>query len=271
MYPIFFEYSQFPLPAWHLFYALAALSGYLIFQYLIKTVHPELQKHTRKIFLTIYFSGYFGARAFSLALEQSYYPWNGDFWHGMMRMGSMTLYGGILCGGLAATLLLAAQKVPLAPIWDALVPAGLVAIGMGRIGCFLNGDDYGIALLDQTLPAPWWAVSFPNHAEIIYRVPVQLLETIGCWALAAWGILGCTTKTWRASPGRMGIFFAMGYGVLRFGLEFWRGDDRGVLLSPVLSPAQWISLLAIGGLTGLTLVAKNRPKTNLFQDCGDSR
>jgi phosphatidylglycerol:prolipoprotein diacylglycerol transferase len=256
MYPIFFENSQFALPAWHLFYALAALCGYLVFQFLIKTYHPELERHTRKIFLTVYVSGYFGARAFSLLVEQSSFPWEVGFWLGMAQIGSMTLYGGILLGGLATTLLLIALKIPLFAVWDALVIAGLVAIGVGRIGCFLNGDDYGIALQNQTLPAPWWAVAFPNHEERIYRVPIQLFETIGCWALATWAMTEDFRKYWSSGFGKIGISFALAYAVLRFGLEFWRGDDRGVFLSPIISPAQWISLIAIIGLTGVPLLAK---------------
>lgn len=69
--------------------------------------------------------------------------------------GGIVFYGGVV-GGLVAGLVYARRKrLPILPILDAVAPAVVLGLAIGRIGCFLNGCCYG----DRCeLP---WAVSFP--------------------------------------------------------------------------------------------------------------
>ena len=65
-------------------------------------------------------------------------------------------YGGLIGGLLAALLVMRLYRLPWAKVLDAGAPAMAIGYAFGRMGCFLNGDDYG---RPSTLP---WAVQFPK-------------------------------------------------------------------------------------------------------------
>ena len=69
------------------------------------------------------------------------------------------------------------RKIPLRQAIDCALPAILLGLAFGRVGCFLNGDDFGkpIALPSEE---PWWGVIFPNLSDNLVRYPVQLWETL---------------------------------------------------------------------------------------------
>lgn len=118
---------------------------------------------------------------------------------------------------------------------------------IGRVGCFLAGCCHG---RPTSLP---WAVTFTSPAADVadefLGVPVhptQLYEAAGVLAIFLLIVYRILPRV-RAAKLRMGtgfLAYVLAYSVLRFGLEFLRGDDRGELLSPALSPSQWISLAA---------------------------
>lgn len=69
--------------------------------------------------------------------------------------GGLVVYGAVI-GCLAGTLAFVWRYgVPLAPLLDLIAPSAALAMGIGRIGCFLNGCCYGGP---ADLP---WAVQFP--------------------------------------------------------------------------------------------------------------
>src|SRR5439155_16326521 len=69
--------------------------------------------------------------------------------------GGLAARGGI-AAGLAATVVVAGvMRRPAGALLDAVVPAGLLALAIGRAGCFLAGCCYG---RPTALP---WGVAFP--------------------------------------------------------------------------------------------------------------
>ena len=77
-------------------------------------------------------------------------------WDALFRRGGFVWYGGFL-GGVAAVLLNGRRRrVP--PRWTMELTAAPLAVGyaLGRVGCFLVNDDYGIP---SSLP---WAMKFPE-------------------------------------------------------------------------------------------------------------
>jgi phosphatidylglycerol:prolipoprotein diacylglycerol transferase len=69
--------------------------------------------------------------------------------------GGLTYYGGFLLAFPTLVLYAKWKKVPLRLGMDIMAPAIVVALGFGRIGCFLNGCCYGAQC---NLP---WAVHYP--------------------------------------------------------------------------------------------------------------
>ncbi len=188
-------------------------------------------------------------------------------WDTLFRRGGFVWYGGFL-GGVAGVLLNGWRKqVPAR--WTMELTAAPLALGyaLGRVGCFLVNDDYGIP---SNLP---WAMKFPeglppttvanleqmhvtfpanvNPTEVVAVHPTQLYET-ALMLLAFWWL-------WRLRDHRHGTGWRFGLylvlaGVERFLIEFVRAkDDR--LLGP-FTLAQATSLLLV--LTGLYVMQRFR-------------
>jgi phosphatidylglycerol---prolipoprotein diacylglyceryl transferase len=97
------------------------------------------------------------------------------------------------------------------PTGDGFARAFLVATGIGRIGCFLNGCCYG---RETASPVGVTMVGASRH-------PVQLYES----ALVL--ILACVVAATRTQPRRRGRLWRMtllAYATVRFAMEFFRGD-----------------------------------------------
>lgn len=210
-----------------------------------------------KLFVLLYAAGYFGARIFSIAFdEQIFAPI--DFFKALFRFGSMTLYGGIIAVTAVLIVYARRQALGLGVLARLFGGPGLIAIGIGRIGCFLNGDDYGAPISKQFAPS-WWTVQLPNLDDAIYRYPVQLWESafgIGFGVLLILFIKKFPGKSqWTADAA------IVGYTIARFILEFYRGDDRGHFLATALSTSQGISILALALWIGFRIKGRLRPKS----------
>ena len=76
---------------------------------------------------------------------------------GMIFSGSgLVFLGGLMGGTFAVTMVLQKNNLPWLIFADVVAPLLILGYGIGRIGCFLVGDDYGIP---THLP---WGVSFPD-------------------------------------------------------------------------------------------------------------
>lgn len=247
MYPILFQWRDFIVPSWHVFFVLAAFLSWWTLGLWRRLAWPEGNaRSVDSLFLIAYISGYIGARGLSIFLE-------GESFSSLFELGSMTLYGGILLASLTSILYAQWKKLSIIRLADLALPSLMLGIAVGRIGCFLNGDDFGRPFLDQT-NIPFWAVKFPNLEDDLYRYPVQLGETLVCGTIAGY----CWSKRTllKRRPGEIGTIGIIGYAITRFVLEFYRGDDRGHLISDVFSPAQFISIAVILAWAGVMVYAR---------------
>lgn len=115
-----------------------------------------------------------------------------------------------------------------------LVPTGLAC---GRIGNFINGELWG-RVADAQLP---WSMVFP-HVDNLPRHPSQLYQA-GAEGLLLFILLWLYSARPRP-PMAVSALFLIGYGALRFGVEFFRTPDAGIFdfLASGLSTAQWLCL-----------------------------
>ena len=153
---------------------------------------------------------------------------------------SKTFYGGLF-GGVATFLLMyrfyyLRNNPPMIKEILKIAPSAIcVGHGIGRLGCFLNGCCYGVET------DAWFGVIFPGHNHEV--IPTQLFEMIFLLVLAVvLGILAFKEITIYTMP-----IYLLSYGVFRFVIEFFRGDERGQLKG--LSPSQyWCILLVISAV-----------------------
>ena len=259
MYPILFEWNGFFIPAWHFFYMLAAIAGLFFLFYINLEWNIGLGPNLLSgLYASSYIGGYFGARAFSIFVDQ----WNmlklyTDFFWLLFSFGPMTFYGGMFGASIAAIIFASLNRLPLSKIVDLGIPCGLLGLSIGRIGCFLNGDDYGIPIPNNMLAnPPWWAVTFQNHHEKIPRVPIQIIESVLVLILVLTIHIFKKSSTKNITSGLCGFIMINSYALMRFFLEFLRGDQRGWVIENHLSTSQFLSLVIIFILSPLFYTLK---------------
>ncbi len=158
----------------------------------------------------------------------------------------------VLGGFFGVTLFLAAfarwKKLAFLRVADSVYFTAAFAHMFGRIGCFLAGCCWG---KPTGLP---WSAAFTNPRSMVppellgVRLhPVQLYEAAADGALAyVWWRVLRATDAGRLRPGAVVIGHMAAYGLLRFGLEFVRGDALPSMGG--LTQGQWLGLaLAASG------------------------
>lgn len=163
--------------------------------------------------------------------------------------GGLVFYGGLIAGVLMFLAWAFRKKEDVLSLADLIVVVLPLGHAFGRLGCFFFGCCWG-KVSDSCL-----AVSFPAHSPAWYSqvtagripavasrslpvLPTQLFESAALFAL--FGLLYFLYRRYRAWTAAT---YLVGYGVLRFLLEFLRDDDRPVWGG--LSSAQNFSFLLI--------------------------
>ncbi len=251
MYPILFSWGPVVLPAWHTMYVVGAITAFMILLLLARRHHQDIpERALSRLFIVCYIAGYFGARLLSILVEEPETRGVTATLASLFQFGGMTFYGGAIASFVGGMVYWRLAKLRLADLIDLGLPAGLAALSLGRIGCFLNGDDYGLPVpLGKGQLPPFWAVTFPNLKDGVARYPVQLYESLSVAVLVVLLIAFYPRLRAAFRPGAVGFFGIVIYANLRFGLEFLRGDFRGSVLVDWLSTSQFLSIcvLAVAG------------------------
>lgn len=168
-------------------------------------------------------------------------------------------YGGFLGAALVGFLLARTLKRPFLALADYFAVALPVGHGIGRLGCLAAGCCAG---KPTNLP---WGLRF-THPDCLVSPellgvplhPSQLYEAAGNLVIAflALRVLGRVERGERPHGSALAVYLAA-YAVLRFLIEFSRGDDRGGALG--LSVSQWISVCVLAASVFLYRFLKSSP------------
>jgi phosphatidylglycerol:prolipoprotein diacylglycerol transferase len=180
-------------------------------------------------------------------------------WLFQVWKGGMSFHGGFL--GVLAAMLFFAKRYQLG-FWQVidfvapLVPTGLL---FGRIGNFIGGELWGRPVVDPNYPL---AMIFP-HVDNLPRHPSQLYEAFLEGAVL-FAVLWWFSSKPRPVKAVSGVF-ALGYGLARFSIEFFREPDadKGFIAFGWLTMGQLLStpLIAVGILL-LVLAYSKKPIQN---------
>lgn len=120
----------------------------------------------------------------------------------------------------------------MADIFVVSVPLGHA---VGRIGCFMVGDDFGRVWTPDSSWPEWATVTFTHKEALLPEefkgkplLPSQLLMSLGNWVI--FGILFASRKRLARYAGCGAALYFILYALHRFLVEFTRGDEiRGFL------------------------------------------
>jgi phosphatidylglycerol:prolipoprotein diacylglycerol transferase len=165
---------------------------------------PYFSRHPLKIFLPVDFSD--GIRFTGLS--------------------GMAYHGGVIGVLLASVWFCRRRGISFWSLSDFVIPTVPLGYTFGRIGNFLNGELYGRA---TTSP---WGMVFPMDPTGQLRHPSQLYEAF-FEGVVLFGLLWWIRRK-PLPAGSLLAIYLIGYGVVRFGIEFFREPDPHLMY--VLGP-----------------------------------
>ena len=246
MYPVLFRIGDFEITSFGVLVALAALVGMWMFARELE--RSGLPGNAVDAAVGGVLGGLLGAKLL-WTIEFSGEQPVADL---LFSRGGLSWFGGLIGGVGTGLWMLHRRRVAIVPALAAATPALAIGHAIGRIGCFLVGDDYG---RPSDLP---WAVAFPEGRPptIVPVHPTQLYEA------AALAVIAWLLVRWRRQHVPditvLGRYFVLA-GTTRFLIEFVRVNLR---IAGPLTLAQLISLsLVLAGLillgrAGTTIVQK---------------
>ena len=234
MYPVLFRIGSFEITSFGVLVAVAALVGIWLFGR--ELARSGLPRDATDAAIYGVIGGLVGAKLL----------WTVEFLGDqpvrdlLFSRGGLSWFGGLIGGVGTGLWILRRRRVPIVRALAAATPSLAIGHAIGRVGCFLVGDDYG---RPSNVP---WAVAVPEGLPptIVPVHPTQVYEAIALVAIAA------ALLRWRragvSDTDVLGRYFVLA-GLTRFAIEFIRVN------APVLGPftlAQSISfvLVAIGVL-----------------------
>ncbi|MDH3206594.1 MAG: prolipoprotein diacylglyceryl transferase [Gemmatimonadota bacterium] len=266
MYPVIFELPDWfpflggdPITSFGVFMLLSFLTGGYLLRSELGRMGHDPEKAWDLVFMAVV-GGILGAKGYYILLN---YPRLVSDPAGLIfARGGLVWYGGFLLATVLVIWEIRRQKLPLAQTADAAAPGLALAYAVGRMGCFLVGDDWGRPT------DSWVGIAFPRGApptrvdiierdfgitvdpalverygQIVPVHPTQLYE-VGMSTLIFF-LLWRLRRTSRPAGWLFMLWLALA-GVERFLVEFLRAkDDRffGLLtLAQILS----LAIVAVG-------------------------
>jgi phosphatidylglycerol:prolipoprotein diacylglycerol transferase len=239
MHPILFEIGDWPVYSYGVLLALAYLAG---LQLAVVRARRAGLDGARIMDLGIYLiiAALVGAKLMLVAVDFDLFRRQPRELLSLVRAAGV-FYGGLLAAFAVAVILIRRYRLPLWTTTDVFAPGIALGHVVGRLGCLLAGCCYGRA---TDLP---WGITFtdpaaaanvgtplgiPLHPTQLYEAGAELLILV---------FLLATERRGRPFPGRTFWSYLLLYAISRFIIEFFRGDDRGMVFG--LSTSQAVSLV----------------------------
>lgn len=170
--------------------------------------------------------------------------------------GGLVFYGGVLLAVPVAVWYMKRNGMDLWNTADIFAPSIAIGHVFGRLGCLAAGCCHGRAA--EGLP---WGIIFTDPECLaptnVLLHPTQLYESAGEFIIFITLVLLRTNKSF---TGQLFMMYLILYAVLRFIVEFFRGDAGRGFIMEGLSISQGISiLLFIAAIVGFFMLRKRNP------------
>ncbi|MGN1179032.1 MAG: prolipoprotein diacylglyceryl transferase [Candidatus Ornithospirochaeta sp.] len=298
-----------PIRWYAVMYVFAFATAYILFMGLLKEKeNRDIKKESAEdLFIYCVIGLLIGARLGSClfyddALYYLSHPWlvfwpfrNGEF----VGLPGMSYHGGVIGAIVAGLIYTKVKKISFLRFADLITSAIPFAYTWGRLGNFINGELYGrvtTSRMGMVFPTAerfstthQWVRSVADTVGIVYspgdyvnlpRWPSQLFEAFFegiVLGIIIWFVVRKIKKKRNMADGTILASYLMGYGLIRFVLEYFRQPDSDIgyvighssniyLFESVLNISKgqvFCLLMVIGGLALLlcvNLIAKRNRK-----------
>ena len=298
-----------PIRWYAVMYVFAFATAYILFMGLLKEKeNRDIKKESAEdLFIYCVIGLLIGARMGSClfyddALYYLSHPWlifwpfrNGEF----VGLPGMSYHGGVIGAIVAGLIYTKVKKISFLRFADLITSAIPFAYTWGRLGNFINGELYGrvtTSRMGMVFPTAerfstthQWVRSVADTVGIVYspgdyvnlpRWPSQLFEAFFegiVLGIVIWFVVRKIKKKRNMADGTILASYLMGYGLIRFILEYFRQPDSDIgyvighssniyLFESVLNISKgqvFCLLMVIGGLALLlcvNLIAKRNRK-----------
>ena len=241
MYPILVDLGVWQIRSYGVFVAVAILVGIWW-----SAREAERRGFARSVVYdaawAITLAGFVGARLwYAIFSEPEAFlanPWQiFAIWH-----GGISMHGALVAGALSAAWWIRRHGLRFWRFGDAVAPGLILGQAIGQIACLLNGDTYG-----RPTDVPWAIVFTHPHAMAPHGVPLHPVQVYEL--LAYLGVFLVVHRVARslAPDGAVLLTYAGLYGIVRFAMEFFRGDPpvvAGIIVPQAVSAALVIAAVA---------------------------
>lgn len=222
----FIDIGFIHLPTFYLVMSIALL---MVLSFLSAQIEKN-KNFDRKIAfdlaLVIMVFGFLGGRLFHVVYEEPRYYMKFplqifQFWN-----GGYVYFGGMLSALIASRFFLNSRGEKFLTWADFMAPVLSLMYGLGRLACFFEGCCYG-----KTCSLPWAINGL--HPTQLYMVIAELV------------VFNIVLKLKADTEGKIFFTWLTLHSFSRFVIEFYRNDDRGLMVGNCLSISQIISLVLI--------------------------
>ncbi|MEM9555865.1 MAG: prolipoprotein diacylglyceryl transferase [Acidobacteriota bacterium] len=253
-----FRIGSFSVSPFGVMLVLALLSSYWQLRRQMLRTGIGDEEDASAIVFTCGFLGIAGGKLYYAMLVQD--------WSAFLSRAGIVWYGSLIAGLAGFVWVVWRRRLPMRRTLDAAAPALPLGYAVGRIGCLLVGDDYGVP---SDVP---WAMKFPNglppstagslrhqfgvevdpsiaDSTVLAVHPTQIYTSLAAFAI--WGFALWLAGRGSLRPGRLLLVVLALLSVERFLVEFLRAkDDR--FFADTFTLAQ---LISVALLVGVALVA----------------
>ncbi|MFZ3171755.1 MAG: prolipoprotein diacylglyceryl transferase [Carboxydocellales bacterium] len=253
MHPILAQIGPITLRWWGIMVALGILAGIWVAYREAIRVGLDGEKVLDFAFWAV-LSGFLGARLWELIFTYENFadqPWRAlMFWE-----GGLSIQGAVLGGLVAAIWFIRKYKLNFWQWADILAPGVILGQAIGRVGCLLNGDAFGIPI--NSWLGVRYAPGTPAYSAFgdTPLFPAEIME--GAWDLAIFSLLLVYRKK-KPFEGSLALGYFFLYSLGRFTLEFWRADSLTTIMN--LKAAQITSAIVALVALVIFLVKKASPR-----------
>ncbi len=254
MYPEIISVGGFTISSFGLMIAVCFIVGYWLIMSEAKRKNLD-DKLISNMFLAAMIGGIAGAKVLYIFENVPLSEILSDPLTHLLSRGGLTFYGGFIGAIVLVWTMAYRNKISMWVIGDMASPALALAYSIGRVGCLLVGDDYGVP---SNLP---WAMAFPKglpptdipvHPTQLYEIIIMFIAFLFIWRI----------RTLPRAAGWLFSIYLIIAGAERFFIEFVRSTTPSPI--PNMSVAQVTAILLIiaGALKLYMIYASGETRDN---------